>query len=172
MRCERASCTKTTAWRSWRFQLAGNLRVGFNRKRCFFARVDRSDHSEAADHRGVPQTMAAVFATLDIGSEIVFRDRHVHLDGRAIFRCSNFDRRQVLNLDGKVDQIAVLPITVRLQFDYGLWLVRGLLNLRRRAIEIVADEFGTPVDDHLRRIDVVRSKGAGVIVLARAELRG
>ena len=90
------------------------------------------------------QTMAAVLAALNIGGEVVFRNRQVHLDGRAILAGSDFDGRQVLDLDGQVDQIGILPIPVRLQLDDGRLLVRSLMNFRRRTIDIVADDSARP----------------------------
>src|SRR5258708_1457944 len=107
-----------------------------------FARVHAADDAKAPDNRGVTESVAGVFATLDFRAEVVFGNGEKHIHGRHASLAADVDGGQVADVDRQIDEGLVRGIPSGLQEYCRGRLRRGVAGLARRGSDGVTRELG------------------------------
>jgi len=101
---------------------------------------------------------AAILAAEDVRGESVFGDRHPKLRGASVTVV-----RPRLDSDGEEIARERAGCAADPYGDLGAFRCPSYRFTSAR--EITADEFGPPVDDHLRRVNPTDTEGVAILVL-------
>ena len=125
------------------------------------AGTGNADFAQFADDRGVVQIFAGVFPSLHIGVQPSFGNGEPNF-GRVVR--SGIGKRDDLDVE---ELLSVRPRLATDDADVGFLSGGGALDGIDGLLGAAADEFVMAVDDHLRRVGIALSDGAGVNVLTK-----